>query len=119
VDVPWQDRAHFIAVCARAMRRILVDHARAKQAAKRGGDAAEVHLNIELTPAQNAESAVIALDEALEKLMAYDARKGSVIELHYFGGLKHSQIATVLSISLTTVERELKAAKEWLRRQMV
>ncbi len=118
VDVPWQDRAHFIAVCARAMRRILVDHARAKQADKRGGGAVEVDLDVALAPARTAESTVIALDKALEKLMESDARKGSIIELHYFGGLKQPEIASVLSISVATVERELKAAKEWLRDQL-
>ncbi len=118
MDVPWQDRAHFIAVCARAMRRILVDHARIKQAEKRGGGAVAVELDVELAQAPSAESTVIALDEALEKLMAFDARKGSVIELYYFGGLKQNEIGTVLSISVATVERELKAAKEWLREQL-
>jgi len=122
MDVPWQDRAHFIAVCARAMRRILVDHARMKQAEKRGGGAGLVDLNVELdvavAHAPTAEATVIALDEALEKLMAFDARKGSVIELYYFGGLKQNEIGTVLSISVATVERELKAAKEWLREQI-
>jgi RNA polymerase sigma factor (TIGR02999 family) len=119
VDVPWQDRAHFIAVCARAMRRILVDHARSKQADKRGGGAAEVDMDVALAQAPTAESTVIALDKALEKLIEADARRGSIVELHYFGGLKQNEIASVLSISVATVERELKAAREWLREQIV
>jgi RNA polymerase sigma-70 factor, ECF subfamily len=118
--IPWQDRAHFIAVCARAMRRILVDHARARYTEKRGGGAVEVDVDVALAVAKapSAESTVIALDEALQKLASSDERKASVIELHYFGGLKQSEIAAVLSISVATVERELKAAKQWLRAQI-
>ena len=118
MDIPWQHRAHFIAVCARAMRRILVDYARARQAEKRGGGAAEIDVDVALIKTPNPESTIIALDEALQRLMVFDARKGSVIELHYFGGLKHDEIAAVLSISVATVERELKAAKDWLREQI-
>jgi RNA polymerase sigma-70 factor, ECF subfamily len=119
MDVPWQDSAHFLAICARAMRRILVDHARARRAEKRGGAETRVDIDVALAEAETRDSTVLALDEALQKLVAFDSRKSSIIELHYFGGLKQDQIALVLSISVATVERELRAAKVWLQQQLV
>src|SRR5438552_13608427 len=104
MNVSWQDRSHFLAVCARAMRRILVDHARAKQTEKRGGGAASVDMDVVLAKTPSPESTIIALDDALKKLAAVDSRKSSVIELHYFGGLKQDEIAVVLAISVATVE---------------
>jgi len=117
--VAWQDRAHFLAVAARVMRRILVDHARARQARKRGGDAARVTFDEGLVvtvddPAQD----FVALDDALEALAAFDERKSRVIELRFFGGLSVEETASVLKVSADTVMRDWRLAKVWLQREM-
>ncbi len=117
-DVSWADRSHFIAIAARAMRRILVDHARNKGRDKRGGDATRITLqDTRINP--EGGSAVegidlIELEEALEKLAAFDDRKAKAIELSFFGGLTYDEIAEVLEISPATVDRELRFAKAWL-----
>jgi RNA polymerase sigma factor (TIGR02999 family) len=114
----WQNRAHFLAVAAQAMRRILVDQARAHQYAKRGGGAQT--LSLEDAPILCAEPApdILALDEALLELESMDARKCRIIEFKFLGGLSTEETAAVLAISTATVEREWRAAKAWLYRAM-
>jgi RNA polymerase sigma factor (TIGR02999 family) len=116
--VQWQNRAHFFGIAARLMRRILIDHARSHQYAKRGGGALKVSLDevAAVTEARAAE--LLAVDEALEKLTAMDARKGRIVELRFFGGLTEEETAEVMGISLPTVQREWRAAKAWLRRML-
>jgi RNA polymerase sigma factor (TIGR02999 family) len=116
-DVNWQDRAHFIALAARTMRRILVDYAKARIADKRGGGA--MCVSLELVDGIAAPVVdVLAVHEALERLAAQDARKASMIELHYFAGLGQQEIAAHEQVSLRTVERELRAGRAWLRREL-
>jgi len=112
-DLTLQDRKHFFAVASRAMRRILVDHARARGSAKRGGRAAHVPLEDSLA-APASPTDVLELDEALTRLAAFDERKARVVELHYFGGLSYDEVAEVESISAATVDRDLRFAKAWL-----
>lgn len=118
VDVPWQDRAHFYAVAARAMRRLLVDHARLKRAGKRGGDAAQVSLDDAL--AVPAESAVdmVDLDRALSELTDASPRRARAVELHFFTGLTHEEIARVLDVSVSTVRGDLRFSRAWLSRRL-
>lgn len=118
MDIPWNDRVHFLAVCTRAMRRILVDHARSSLAEKRGGGAVKVDIDAALADGASARATVLALDEALERLATFDPRKSEITELHYFGGLKQEEVAAALSISVTTVERELRMAKAWLHHEI-
>lgn len=115
-NVQWQNRAHFFGIAAQLMRRILIDHARNYQYQKRGGGALRVSLDeaAAVTEAQTAE--LLAVDEALEKLTAMDARKGRIVELRFFGGLNLDETAAVLNISSPTVQREWRAAKAWLHR---
>lgn len=112
--VDWQDRAHFLAVAARQMRRLLVDHARGKRSAKRGGGIRAVTLDEELLPAQTPVDSLLDLDGALNSLAAKDARKASILELHVFGGLTYEETARVLDLSPATVNRELRFAKAWV-----
>jgi RNA polymerase sigma factor (TIGR02999 family) len=114
-DVDWQDRSHFFALAARLMRRILVDHARARCAAKRGGRAAPVSLDDVLVIAPEASDDVLELDEALGRLAATDERKAQMLELHYFGGLTFDEMSEVLGMSISTVSRELRFAKAWMK----
>jgi RNA polymerase sigma factor (TIGR02999 family) len=120
----WSGRAHFFGVAARAMRSILVDHARARRAAKRGGGVQALTLcAADAAAAQAGEAAgsevdVVALDEALARLAAMDARQSRVVELRYFGGLSIEETALVLGISHATVEREWRTARLWLRREL-
>ena len=110
----WQSRAHFFAVAARAMRRILVSYARSNRAQKRGGGAARIELDESaiLSPEQSKE--IVDLHEALERLGTLDSRKARVVELKYFGGLNHDEIAEVMKISTVTVRRDWVFAKAWL-----
>ncbi|MGQ0735871.1 MAG: sigma-70 family RNA polymerase sigma factor [Acidobacteriota bacterium] len=117
-DVSWHDRAHFLAVCARVMRRILVDHARARRAQKRGGAAATVTFDEALRVTGEPRHDVVALDDALEALARFDERKSRVIELRFFGGLSVEETATVVRVSPDTVMRDWRLAKAWLRREM-
>lgn len=119
----WQDRAHFFGVAARVMRSVLVDHARARRAAKRGGGAAVLTLSPDDAASDpDADSNgvdVEALDEALNRLAAFDSRQARVVELRYFAGLSINETAAVLDVSHATVEREWRTARLWLRRELV
>jgi RNA polymerase sigma-70 factor (ECF subfamily) len=110
----WQSRAHFFAVAARAMRRILVNYAKSNRAQKRGGGAARIELDEAaiLSPEQSKE--IVDLHEALERLATLNSRKARVVELKYFGGLNHDEIAEVMKISTVTVRRDWMFAKTWL-----
>ena len=118
-SISWQDRAHFFAMASKVMRRVLVDHARRKRAAKRGGDETAVTL-IESRQADGVPDEVdlIALDEAMNQLEALDERQCHVVQLRYFGGLRHHEIAEVLGISVPTVKRDWAVARLWLRRAL-
>lgn len=116
-DLTLQDRRHFFAVASRAMRRILVDHARARGSLKRGEGASRVTLGEEI-PAPEAGADVLELDEALTRLAGMDERKARALELHYFGGLSYEEIADVLDISPATVDRDLRFAKAWLHEHL-
>lgn len=117
-DVDWHGRAHFYAVVARQMRRLLIDHARGKQRTKRGGGHIRVTLNEDAIPAEDANLDLLDLDSALEGLARQDARKAEIIELHVFGGLSYKEMAQLLDISPTTVKRDLRFAKAWLTREL-
>lgn len=117
-SVSWQDRTHFYALCARAMRRILVDCARRRRSLKRGGAVVMVPLDKSLPITSDRDSDLLALDEALVALSAADQRKAQVVELRYFGGLSVDETARVLSISPHTVVRDWKMAKLWLLRSL-
>jgi RNA polymerase sigma factor (TIGR02999 family) len=116
--VRWQNRAHFFAVSAQLMRRILVDFARARQRIKRGGDAVQVTFDEALTISQEPNAALIALDDALRALAAVDERKSKVVELRFFGGLSVEETAEVLKVSSVTVMRDWAMAKAWLLREL-
>jgi RNA polymerase sigma factor (TIGR02999 family) len=117
-DVAWHDRAHFLAVAARVMRRILVDHARARRAQKRGGPAMRVTFTEELVVTDEPREDFVALDDALEALATFDERKSRVIELRFFGGLSVEETASVLKVSPATVMGDWRLAKAWLQREM-
>jgi RNA polymerase sigma factor (TIGR02999 family) len=110
----WQNRAHFLAVAARAMRQILVSHARNQQAQKRGGGAHKVDLDEAALVSPEESKQIVELHEALEQLSALDSRKAQIVELKYFGGLNYNEIADVLKISRITVRRDWEFAKVWL-----
>lgn len=117
-DVGWESRVHFFAVAAQTMRRILVDHARSRGRAKRGGGATPVTLeDVAVVPTEPSTD-LVALDEALERLSALDPRKARIVELHYFGGLTYDETATAIGVSAATVDRELRMAKAWLYREL-
>lgn len=117
-EVDWQSRAHFFALAARQMRRILVNHAHAKRAAKRGGGAIAVDIDAVPEPAASAVTEITDLDEALTRLAEFDERKSRILELHYFGGLTYEEMAEALGLSTTTLDRELRLAKAWLRQAL-
>jgi RNA polymerase sigma-70 factor, ECF subfamily len=114
--VQWQNRAHFLGVAAQLMRRILIDHARSHQYAKRGGGAVQVSLDETAAVTEAKAAELLAVDEALEKLAVMDARKGRIIELRFYGGMTEEETAEVLGISVPTIQREWRAAKVWLYR---
>ena len=116
--VQWQDRAHFFAVAARLMRRVLVDFARAQKNQKRGGALHRVTLDQDLHVASNTAADLIAIDEALQALSEVYERKAQVVELRFFGGLSVEETAEVLKISQETVMRDWKFAKNWLLREL-
>ncbi len=117
-SVRWQNRAHFYGIAAQLMRRILVDHARGQAAAKRGGTAATLPLDQADAAAAPPEVDVVALDEALARLSAFDERQGRLVELRFFGGLTIEESAEVLGVSAATVKREWALAKAWLYREL-
>lgn len=117
-QVSWQNRAHFFAVAAQMMRRILVDHARTKQRDKRGGSARTLSLDEVLDVVKGREADLVALDEALESLTGIDPRKGRVVEMRFFGGLSVDETAEVLAVSPQTVMRDWKLAKAWLYKEL-
>ena len=110
----WQNRAHFFAVAAQLMRRIMVDHARQRQALKRGGGAIRVTLDEAAAVTQTRADELLALDEAMEQLATFDRRKAEVVEMRYFGGLTMEEIAEVLTVHVNTVTRDWTAARAWL-----
>jgi RNA polymerase sigma factor (TIGR02999 family) len=116
-EVDWKDRAHFLALSARTMRRILVDHAKSRLRDKRGGGCVRVTLECAGDLAAPAID-VLAVHQALDRLAAQDERKASLIEMHYFGGLNQEELAEAKQLSLRTVERELRMARAWLRRSL-
>jgi len=117
-QVRWQNRAHFFGVSAQLMRRILVDLARARHYLKRGGEARQVELDEALVISPERDADLVALDDALQALAAFDPRKAQVVELRFFGGLSVAETAEVLQISTDTVTRDWQAAKAWLYREM-
>src|SRR5437868_7353234 len=114
----WQSRAHFFAVASRAMRQILVSYARSNRAQKRGGGGARIELDEAaiMSPEQSKE--IVDLHEALDRLGTLDSRKAQVVELKYFGGLNHDEIAEVMKISTVTVRRDWVFAKAWLHNEL-
>jgi RNA polymerase sigma factor (TIGR02999 family) len=113
-EVKWQNRAHFFAISAQLMRRILVSMARARQADKRGGEARQVSLDEAMVFSEERAAELVALDDAMNELAALDPRRSRVVELRYFGGLSVGETAEVLKVSPDTVMREWKRAKAWL-----
>ena len=116
--VQWQNRAHFFAVSAQLMRRILVDFARSRNYLKRGGNAVQVSLDEALAISPEQDTDLVALDEALNALAAIDERKSRVVELRFFGGLSIEETAEVLKVSPDTVMRDWRLAKVWLLREL-
>lgn len=114
----WHNRAHFLATAAQVMRHILVDHARAKRAGKRGGVQHQITLDEALLPSTDRTAGILAIHQALERLSAFDPRQGRVVELHFFGGLTFEEIALVLELSERTVKREWSMARAWLRTEL-
>jgi RNA polymerase sigma factor (TIGR02999 family) len=110
----WQDRAHFFAVAAQAMRRILIDFARARQNLKRGGDAERVSFDEGILATSTNGTDLLALNEALEQLAMMNARQARVVELRYFGGLNEEEVAHVLGIAPRTVRSDWRLARAWL-----
>jgi len=116
--IDWQNRAHFFALCARQMRRILTDQARAKQSHKRGGGAQPVSLDVAPAAAPETSADLVAVDDALNRLAKEDERKSQVVEMRFFGGLSVDETAEVLKVSPETVMRDWKLAKAWLLRDL-
>ena len=117
-NINWQDRAHFYAICARLMRRILVDFARSRNYQKRGGHFPHIDLGEAVTVSAVVSSELLAVDEALKELAKLDQRKSEVVELRFFGGLTVEETAAALKVSPETVMRDWKLAKAWLLREL-
>ena len=116
-DIPFQDRAHFYAVAARMMRRILTDYGRSRRSKKRGGGLARVTLE-ESRVAVGEAPDIVDLDDALQKFAIIDKRKSDILVLHYFGGMTYEETAEALGISAATVDRDLRLAKAWLANEL-
>ncbi|MBN8506221.1 MAG: sigma-70 family RNA polymerase sigma factor [Burkholderiales bacterium] len=114
----WQDRRHFFATVSTTMRNVLVDHARERQAAKRGGDFARVTWTLSAIGEEAMDADLLTLDQLLTRLKAEDERASEVLQLTYFGGLSRQDIAEVLGVSVPTVDRELRFARGWLEQQL-
>ena len=117
-QIDWHDRAHFLALSARLMRRVLVDLARARRSDKRGGGAIQVTLDDALVAGGQRAADLVRLDDAMQALAAIDERKAKVVELKFFGGLSAEEIADALHLSAKTVLRDWSFAKAWLRREL-
>ena len=117
-DIQWQNRAHFIGIAGQMMSRILVDYARNRGYAKRGGGTLQVSLDEDLIVSDERSADIVALDEALQSLARLDERKSRLVELRFFGGLSIEETAEVLGVSPGTVMRDWTLAKAWLRREM-
>jgi len=118
-NVNWEDRAHFMSIAAETMRRILVNHAHAGNAAKRGGKETKVSIDEAIGFPGGAEIDLVLLDEALTNLGSFDPRQSQIVELRFFGGLTVKEVARVTNLSTATVEREWRTAKAWLHDQIV
>ncbi|HNP64943.1 MAG TPA: ECF-type sigma factor [Woeseiaceae bacterium] len=118
VDVAWQDRAHFFSLAARMMRRLLANHANARNAAKRGGGDVKVTLDESAVSGSSADADLLDLEEALQGLAELDSRKAELIELQYFGGLTFREMEEVTGLSSSTLDRELRMARAWLKDQL-
>ena len=116
--VDWKNRAHFLAIAARAIRRVLIDHGRAQKAQKRGGLMQQVTLDENVAFNWSREIDMLALDEALERLTALSERQARVVELRFFGGLAEKEVAEVLGVSRTTVAEDWSVARAWLSREL-
>jgi RNA polymerase sigma factor (TIGR02999 family) len=116
--VPWTDRKHFFVVAAGQMRRILVDHARGRHAEKRGGNGIRVELRELHAASLPRDADLLALDEALSRLVELDPRAASIVELRYFGGFSESEAAAILDISVATLKRDWEFARSWLLTQL-
>jgi len=117
-NINWEGRGHFFGIAARLMRQILVDQARRRNFAKRGGGAIRVSLNEATTVAQEQSANVVALEDALKSLEKIDPRQGEIVELRFFGGLSIEETANVLKVSTGTVMRDWTFARAWLRKEM-
>lgn len=117
-NVDWKGRTHFFAIGAQAMRRILVDHARARTRLKRGGSGQRILLTDDLTISQERDADLLAIDEALEKLREIDSRQAAIVEMRFFGGLTVEEVAQSLQVSKRTVEAEWTMVRAWLRREL-
>jgi RNA polymerase sigma-70 factor, ECF subfamily len=117
-NIDWQNRAHFFGLCARLMRRILIDFARSRNYRKRGGQIPHIELEEAATVSAVVGSELLAVDEALKQLAVVDVRKSEVVELRFFGGLTVEETATALGVSEETVMRDWKLAKAWLLREL-
>jgi RNA polymerase sigma factor (TIGR02999 family) len=115
VDVSWQNRAHFYALAARMMRRLLINHAKARRAAKRGGSAVRVPLDEELHGDGESDTSLLDLNAAIRSLAHVDERKAELIELQYFGGLSLREMQAVTGMSSSTLDRHLRLARAWLK----
>ena len=115
-DIQWRDRAHFFGIAARLMRQVLVDYARSRNYAKRGGNLYHVPLDEALIVSKERAAEVVALDDALKALAEIDSRQSEIVELRFFGGLSIEETAEVLAVSPGTVMREWTMAKAWLRK---
>jgi RNA polymerase sigma factor (TIGR02999 family) len=113
-EIDWQGRNHFYAVAATLMRRVLVDHARARQATKRGDRAVTMSLNDVADPALKMEPEILALDDALDRLAQLDERQSKTVELRFFAGMSEEETGQALGVSVRTVKRDWRAAKAWL-----
>lgn len=117
--VQWRNRAHFFGIAAQLMRRILVDHARRQRAAKRGGGATVLAINEEVAAGIERDFDLVALDDALAQLYAFDARAAQLVELRFFGGLTIEEASEVMKLSPATIKREWRTARAWLHREIV
>ena len=118
VEIDWENRSHFFGIAAQIVRRILVEHARAANTAKRGSGAVMLAINEEVNPASGRAPELLALDDALTSLAAIDPRQARIVELRFFAGLNVEETASVLEVSPATVKREWAAAKAWLYREL-